>query len=142
VLVMVGAATFLAWRNVPQVSMRVASMRASIKGSVPAYIPSGFKFAGPIKYESGSVSMTFKAAEDGKTFTITQQASKWDSSSLKANAVPANSQVQTALVKGTTVYIYGSKNNAAWVNNGIRYTIQGNAELNSDQLSKIADSLQ
>jgi hypothetical protein len=49
--------------------------------------------------------------------------------------------VQTSVVNGTTVYIYGQTNDAAWVNNGVQYTVQDKASLNSDQLLKIANSL-
>lgn len=141
VLIVALAAGFFAWRSVPQFSMKVSSMQAKIQGSVPGYIPSGYSFSGPVKNEDGALSMTFRSGEDGRSFKIVEQASNWDSSSLAANAVAPSSQVQTSQVKGTTVYIYDSNNQATWVNNGIRYIIEGDAQLNSDQLLKIADSL-
>lgn len=142
ILVLSVTAALFAWKNIPQASMKVASMKAHVKSSVPAYVPSGFKFAGPAESQDGAASMTFRSAEnDGRSFTIKQQASNWDSSSLEANAIVPKSQVQTSQVKGTTVYIYGSSNNATWVNNGVRYTIEDNAQLNSEELLKIADSL-
>lgn len=140
VLIILLAGGFLAWRNIPFFSMKVASMRSQIKGSIPSYVPAGFKFAGPIKYQNGSLTMTYHA-DGSQSFQITQKASNWDSASLEANAVPHNSQMQTSQIKGTTVYIYGDDNNATWVNNGICYTIRDKAQLNSDQLLKIADGL-
>ncbi len=136
--IIVVVAGLFAWRNIPQASMKLASMRANVKASVPTYTPSGFKFAGPAKYNNGVLSITYKAGN--RSFVITQQATNWDSSSLETNAVPHNSQVQTSQVKGNTVYIYGSTNNATWVNDGVRHTIQNSASLNSEQLLKIADS--
>lgn len=141
VLVAFSAGGYFAWRNIPQASMRLASLRADIKGTLPDYVPSGFKFSGPIRYQQGAISLTFKSAGDGRSFTITQQASNWDSASLASNAIPENSKVQTSQVKGATVFIYESGDKATWVSNGIRYTIEGNAQLNSDQLLKIAESL-
>lgn len=138
-LVVVSAGGYLAWRNIPYVSMKFASVRAQVKGSLPDYIPSGFKFAGPIEYQTGAISTKFKTTAEDRYFTIVQQASNWNSSSLEANTVPDDSGVQTSQVKGTTVYNYG--NNTTWVNNGFKYTIQDNAKLNYDELKKIAESI-
>src|SRR5581483_9568731 len=126
-LILVCSGVLFAWKNVPQISMKIASLRSEIKGGVPTYIPSGYKFAGPIRQENGNLTMTYRAGGEGKFFKITEQASNWDSTSLEANAVPKNSQVQTSQLKGTTIYIYDQSNNATWVNNGVRYTLQDNA---------------
>lgn len=134
---------FFAWQNVPQVSMKLAATRAHINASVPAYSPSGFKFTGPISSDNGAVTMQFTANGDaGRSFSITQKSTQWDSSSLLANYVnPAHTTFQTSQVKGTTVYIHGPTNDATWVSNGIWYTIKDKANLNSEQLLKIADSM-
>ena len=138
-LVVLSAGTYFAWRNIPYVSMQLASLRAQVKGSLPDYIPSGFKFSGPTQYESGAISMTFKAEEESRYFTLTQKASNWDSSSLAANTLSDDAQVQTSQVKGTTVYYSGDQ--AAWVNNGKYYVIKDHAQLNPDEIFKIADSI-
>lgn len=138
VLIFVGA--FLCWQYIPHASMKIASIRANVRGSLPAYVPSGFKTAGPIDYKSGSVQLTYKAI-DGRTFTIAQEATSWDSQSLKDNALPNKSQIQTSEINGNTVYIYDDENNATWINKGVRYTIKDKAKLSSDQLLKIAQSL-
>jgi hypothetical protein len=44
-------------------------------------------------------------------------------------------------VAGNTVYIYGARNDAAWVNNGVLYTIKDYAGLTSDQIIKIVQGL-
>lgn len=135
-------AAFLAWQNVPQLSMRLAASRAHVSASVPSYIPSGFSYSGPINYSEGSVSIDFKTtSNNGSSFTLTQQKSTENSASLAANSLPGNSQVQTSQVSGSTVYIYGAKNDATWVNHGVRYTIVDKANLKSDQILKIAGSL-
>ncbi len=132
---------FFAWQNIPQIPLKVAAIRTHVNASLPSYTPPGFSFSAPIKYESGAVTINFKAnADPSRTYSVTQQASAMESTSL-ANSLPKNSQVQTSQVRGTTIYIYGPSNDASWVNNGVRYTISDNARLDSDQLLKIADSL-
>jgi hypothetical protein len=133
---------FYAWQNVPQVAIKLAAARSNISAKVPAYTPSGFSFAGPINYSKGSVSIRYAANDDGnRSFTLIQEKSKMSNKSLEDTVVPADTQVQTSQVAGTTVYIYGDNNDAAWVNHGIKYHIQDFANLNSDQLLKIAESL-
>lgn len=137
-LVLLSAGTYLAWRNIPYVSLKVASLKAQVRGSLPDYVPSGFRFAGPIEYKPGNISLTYKA--DGERyFTLEQQASNWNSSSLEANAMPQATKVQTSQVKGTTVYLDSSNNQAKWVSNGKLYTLKG--ELNADEVFKIANSI-
>ncbi len=138
ILVVLSAGTYFAWRNIPYVSMQFASLRAQIKGSLPDYVPSGFRFSGPTQYESGAISTTFKAEGESRYFTLTQKASNWDSSSLEANTLSDDARVQTSQVKGTTVYYSGDQ--AAWVNNGKYYVIKDHAQLNPDEIFKIADS--
>lgn len=133
---------FFAWQNVPQVSMKVAAVRASIPADVPGYTPSGFKFTGPISYNNGKVSINFIAnGDNSRRFTISQQKSNWTSATLAANLIPQDAHMQMSQVKGTTVYIYGQENHAAWVDKGVRYILFDNASLNSDQILKIAESM-
>jgi hypothetical protein len=133
---------FIAWQKVPQVTMRVAASKAHINARVPGYVPSGFSYVSPVHYSDGSVTVKFQAnGNSARIFTLTQKTSHMESKSLADSVVPSNAQVQTATVNGTTVYIYGDGNDAAWVNNGVAYTIKDAANLNSDQLLKIANSL-
>lgn len=138
--IVVSAGTYFAWRNVPGVSLKFTSLRSQVRGSVPAYVPSGFKFAGPVQYEDGALIMTFKSKSDGRSFTFLQKASNWNSSSLEANSLPNDAQVQTSQVKGTTVY-FDKDNNASWVNNQISSKIKNDAGLTTDQIAKIAGSI-
>ena len=139
-LLVSAAVGYFAWQNIPSVSMKIASLRAKVNASVPAYTPSGYKFNGPIKYENGSVTLQYTNGDASKKYSITQHASNWDSASMTANS-GQHSQVQTSQVKGTTVYIFGDTKNAAWVNHGIHYTVEGADELDSDQILKIVESL-
>lgn len=133
---------YLAIHKIPQVAVKLAATQAHVNAHLPSYTPSGFSFATPIQYSSGTVSLKFKAnGSTDRTFTLTQKTSDMDSRSLQDSVVPPNTQFQTSTVEGTTVYIYGDQNNAAWVNNGMEYQIHDSANLDSDQLLKIAGSL-
>jgi hypothetical protein len=133
---------FIAINKIPQVAVRVASAKAHTSAGLPSYIPSGFSYASPVNYTNGNVNIKFKANDgSNREFTLSQASSKMSSKSLEDKVIPANTQVQTSVVNGTTVYIYGQNNDAAWVNNGTQYTIKDSAKLNSDQLLKIANSL-
>ena len=45
----------------------------------------------------------------------------------------------TESINGLTIYTYGP--NAAWVNDGILYTVSGDARLSTDQIERIAISM-
>lgn len=142
VFLFLGAGGFLAWQKVPQLSLMVASSRAHISASVPSYTPYGFSLAGPVQFHDGSVQTEMKTSADkSKTLTVSQQSSSLSSESLAASFIPKNTPVQTSQVKGATVYIYGKNNNAIWVSKGIKYSIDNNAQLSSDELLKIAGGL-
>jgi hypothetical protein len=142
VLISILLGIFFAWQNVPQMSMKIAAARAHIPASIPSYTPSGFSFAGPINYQDGVISLSFKAhGDNSRAFVITQQKSNWDSDTLALNVIPRGTPVQTSEIHGNKIYIYGDTNDATWVNKGMRYTVKDLANLNSDQLIKLADSL-
>ena len=138
---------FFAYQNVPNFAMHIASARSQVDGSLPQYIPSGFRFAGPIQAADRSITVQFKANSDNeRTFSIVQRVSDWDSNSLLANFVtPSITEEEQHQVsqdnKGKTIFIYGNENNATWVDGGVWYTIEDKADLNVDQLLKIAASL-
>lgn len=140
-IVLLLAASIIAWRDVPQVAIKVAGQQAHVKAGLPGYAPSGFSVAGPISHSSNAVTVQYKDNSNGYSYDITQRSSSWDSTSMAANVLAPDSQVQTSQVQGTTVYIYGKQNNATWVNNGVWYTLKNNASLSSDQILHIVQSL-
>jgi hypothetical protein len=73
-------------------------------------------------------------------FTITQEKSSLDSSSLIATELSATTP-QSSQVNGKTVYIYGNDNDALWVDHGMKFFIDDHANLNADQILRIAGSL-
>jgi predicted transcriptional regulator len=98
--------------------------------------------SGPAKAVMGAVTVKYTHSKDpAKTYEITQAQSNLTSQMVALNIVPKGASVQTSQIAGNTVYIYGSSNDAAWVNNGVLYTIKDKASLRSDQLIKIVQGL-
>ncbi len=138
-LIVVG---FFAFQNMSNISMRLASARANVKGTVPGYQPSGFGLKGGISYSPGQIVLGYNSNSDDREFTITQRTSSWNSETLVENydALKNDAAYQTIKGKGKTVYLFDGSN-ATWVDGGIWYKIEGNSKLNSDQLLNIANSL-
>ena len=132
---------FVAYQNLPEIAMRVAATRAGFSASLPTYQPSGFSMAGPIEYQPGEVTLSYKSASDNRSFNVVQKNSSWNSETLLENFVAVSGKpYQTFQANGRTIYIYDD-NKATWVDGGIWYNIDGKSNLNSDQLLRIASSL-
>ena len=132
---------YFTYLNMPALSVRVAAAQAGIDANYPNYRPDGYALNGPVSYADGRVSMNFKANGGEQNFTVNQAKSGWDSNAVLDNYVmpKAGSSYIPYTERGLTIYTYGD--NAAWVNGGILYTIEGNAPLSSQQLRRIATSL-
>lgn len=134
-------AGYITYLNIPNLSLRIAASRAGIDATLPGYKPSGFSMSGPINYSQGLVTLNFKSNSDDRNFAIAERTSSWDSESLLANYVEKETpNFVTFQEKGLTIYVYDGSN-ATWVDSGIWYTIDGESQLNSDQLLKIAVSM-
>ncbi|HEU5004810.1 MAG TPA: DUF4367 domain-containing protein [Candidatus Saccharimonadales bacterium] len=138
-IIVIAIVGFFAWRDIPQVALKVAGEQAHVSASLPDYAPTGFSIAGPASHQGNTVVIKYQSG--GYSYDITQKSSGWDSTSLAANVITPGLQVQTSQVQGTTVYIYGKQNNATWVNNGVWYTLKNNASLTSDQIMRIVQSM-
>lgn len=132
---------YFTYLNMPNLSVRVAAAQAGVDASYPEYRPDGYSLSGSVAYNQGWVSMKFASNSGDQDFTIKQSKSSWNSSALLDNYV--KEKVGDNYVpyneRGLTIYIYNS--NAAWVNDGILYTIEGDAPLSGDQIRRIATSL-
>lgn len=139
-VLLVGA--FLAYQNSSAISMRYAATKAGFDASLPGYTPPGFTVKSPIATGPGQVTVNYHSVSgDDRAFQVSQKPSNWTSDSLLSNFVDTNQQsYQTYQDKGKTIYIYNGSN-ATWVNGGVWYQVTGNANLSSDQLISIADSL-
>lgn len=130
---------FATYMNMTNIEMRVASMKAGFSVQMPSYTPAGYALDGRVENQDGTVAMHFRSGES--LFTITQQASDWNSSTLLDQAAADQGQPkQTIESKGRTVFIYNGSN-ATWVNGGVHYQITGNASLDSEELVALATSM-
>jgi len=134
-------AAYITYVNMPNLSVRIASSQAGIAAKYPEYRPDGYSLDGPVTFSDGEVTVNFKANTGSNKFTFKQTKSSWDSSAVLDNIVhkKVGEQYLTSQEHGITIYSYNG--NAAWVNAGILYTIDGNAPLSSDQIRRIATSL-
>lgn len=139
-LAIVMFAGYLTYLNMPGLSVRVAASRAGVAATYPEYQPTGYRFAGPAAYDSGQVAITFAANGGSHKYTITQRNSMWDSRAVLDNLVSRETDDYiTHSEQGMTVYTY--KGQAAWVNAGTLYTLEGNAPLSNRQILDIAASM-
>ncbi|MES2876472.1 MAG: hypothetical protein V4678_03295 [Patescibacteria group bacterium] len=138
VLMITGYFTYV---NMPNLSVRVAAAQAGIDASYPEYRPIGYRLNGPVAYQNGQVSMKFASNSGPVAFALNQSSSSWDSSALLEKYVDPRSEGKYATYNdgGLTIYTYGT--DAAWVNGGILYTVEGTATLSNEQVRRIATSM-
>ena len=131
---------FLTYACMPTVSVKIASASAGINATYPEYQPDGYRKDGLIIVDNNQVIIKFHANTGDTYFEIKQVKSSWDSSALKEKMTSEyNNEFLTKEQNGLTIYTHDG--DAMWVNKGILYTIEGNAPLSSDQLTRIAASL-
>lgn len=132
---------YFTYLNMPNLSVRVAAAQAGIDASYPNYRPDGYALNGPVTFSDGRVSMNFKSNGGNSSYTVNQSKSSWNSDAVLDNFVApkAGDSYMPYTERGLTIFTFG--NNAAWVNGGILYTIEGDAPLSSDQIRQIATSL-
>jgi len=137
VLVIIG---FVAYQNVAQIQLHIASSRAGINAVLPKWQPSGFAI-GTVHASPGTVAVNFHGSNTNKTFNLIQTATKWNDTALFDNFVfPDSNSYETVQAAGTTIYTYNN-NNATWVSNGIWYKLISNGSLSTSQLVNIAVSM-
>lgn len=133
-------AGYMTYLNMPVLSVRVAAAQAGIDATYPQYHPDSYALNGAVTYKNGEVAMKFTSKAGPQNFSLTQEKSSWDSSAVQQFVTnKTHGQYLTDVENGMTIYTYGG--NAAWVNGGILYTINGNAPLSSDQIRHIATSM-
>ncbi|MFO0971778.1 MAG: hypothetical protein U0520_05545 [Candidatus Saccharimonadales bacterium] len=133
---------YVAYLNVPSISMKVAAHRAGFAAALPGYRPAGYSLSGPIAYSPGQVTINFGSNTDSRRFSLKQQPTTWDSTALLENYVTKQTpNYLTYQDRGLTIYIFNGSS-AAWVNGGKMYQLEGkNSQLDTDQLLKLATSV-
>ena len=132
---------YLVYINMPNISVRVAAMQTGIEKAYPSYIPMNYRLDGLVKEDNGRITMNFKN-DEGKTFTLTEEKTAWDSAAVLTNYVKKNWGGEYSIAKGQGLTIYVAGSNAAWVNGGVLYIIEdASGTLTSSALHDIAVSL-
>lgn len=124
--------------NKDSLEVQLASVKAGFQASIPSYEPLGFHKQSTAS-TGDKVAIQFVSPVDRTSFTLTQQASDWDSETLYDSIASKANNYQTLQSNGRTIYLYD--NNAEWVDGGILYQISGNTHLSSDQISQLASSM-
>lgn len=132
---------FVAYQNIPNLSVRYASAKAGVHASLPTYQPAGYAINSHVAYSPGQISVNYKANADQRAYKVTQKSTNWNSDALKEHLMSETGIIpQSYPDNGQTIYLHDD-GQADWVNNGVWYSISGNSDLNTDQLIKIATSL-
>lgn len=135
-------AGYVAYLNIPSISMKVAANRAGFAATMPSYRPAGYGLNGPIAYSPGQVTVNFSSNTDDRKFSLRQQPTTWDSNALLENYVTKQSgEYLTYQDQGLSIYIFEGTS-AAWVNGQKMYILEGdNSQLDTDQILKLATSV-
>lgn len=128
---------YMAYINMPSLSIRVAANSAGIDSDIP-YTPNGYSLDGPVAYSPGQLTIKYKSNSGGSGYSITEQTTGLDSREAFASSHDEASYT-TEDLDGVTVYYYG--NNAVWVKDGVLYTLNGNHLLGNDQITQIVQSV-
>lgn len=137
-LIVIGYAVYA---NIPNVMVKVASVRAGFSAVMPNYRPSGFSLAS-VGYQPGAIKFNFNSNVGNGNYAITERSSNWDSATL-VNSVIVPTQgknYKKVQYAGQDIYLFG-KDQASWVTNGIWYTVQGDGNLSTNQLLQLAATL-
>ena len=127
-------------QNYPKLSLHSAASKAGLSVTMPGYVPSSYALTST-NTAPGLVTLNFTSPSQPGTLTVAQARTTWDSRSLLDNYVSHRSNDYTAVEgQGLTVYLYG-QNQAAWVNHGVQYAIEGTSRLSREQILKIVYSL-
>lgn len=132
---------FYAYQNKAGSEFRVAASKAGIHTSLPGYTPAGYAISGPVQYQPGEVTVSFKSNSDDRNFSLSQQSSNWNSDALAANLSGSTSGNYNTVQDGNKTIFVDQNSNASWVKDGILYEINGDSTLSTDQLLKIVNSL-
>ncbi len=132
---------YAVYANIPNVMVKVASVRAGFSAVMPSYRPSGYSLTS-VGYQPGIVTFKFSSNIDTRNFSLTEHSSNWDSATLVSALVAPTSghKYKTITYKGQTVYLFG-QDQASWVSNGIWYQVKGNDSLSVNQLLKLATTI-
>lgn len=129
---------FIAYTNMSNIEVKLASVRVGFSVQLPNYAPTGYALTGGVQAKSSVATATYRSGDS--SYTLRQQTSDWDSQTLYDNVVAISSEQHEKLsASGQTIYVYG--HNAAWVNGGVLYSIKTDGNISSQEILSIASSI-
>lgn len=132
----VGAAVM--WANKANIEVHFASMRAGFHVVVPSYEPDGYVLNGNVQTNNGKATLDYRSG--AASYTVSEQASSWDSATLASSTVALQHSPQVMQTAGRTVYLYGN-GDAMWVDGGVLYNLTANGNLTNSEVANLAASL-
>lgn len=122
----------------PNVQLRIAASQAGLDAKT-FYTPKGYKVSGSVAMGAGKLAINYHG-ENNASYRLSQERSKTTEEQLKSEATVKGKDSFDSLKAGdVNVYRYNDK--AAWVKDGVLYTLDTNDFLTSDQITKIASSV-
>ena len=131
--IVVGISFYIA---MPSISVKMAANKAGIDAKTP-YTPAGFTIDGEVAYQTGRITINYRSKSGGDGYSVTQE--KNDASNAQGETSVYNNNYQTMQAGDTTVYRY--RDMVTWTDDGMRYTINTNDYLDSDDITNIVNSL-
>lgn len=125
----------------PSISVRMAAADAGIDARNP-YVPKGYTIDGKVAASKGKVKISYRNTSSNDGYSITQEKSSLTDSGLHNEVISQTTDYdsyQQIKANGKNIYLNG--NTATWVNDGIKYTVDGNDFLDTDEITNIANSL-
>lgn len=136
-LVLIIAASFVAYQNSPALQLRVASARTGVSGHIPNFAAAGFTFNG-LRADSDRLIFGFKGNKG--TYELTQTTTNFNDADMiqaigatNANGTP----IYQVVMAGNTVVYRFNNTNATWVSNGEWYTVSGSNALSNQQVETL-----
>lgn len=122
----------------PNVQLRIAASQAGLDAKT-FYAPKGYKVSGSVAMGAGKLAINYHG-ENNASYRLNQERSKTTEEQLK-NEATAKGKDSFDSLKAGDVNVYRYNDKAAWVKDGVLYTLDTNDFLTSDQITKIASSV-
>lgn len=133
---------FGVFQSLPLLRVKMASNTAGFSATLPKYSPSGYSLNDNYEAKSGEVALTYDSRTNNQNYRITQEPSQWNSQSLLNNYLLSSNKTYERLEdNGKTIYLYNDSRSATWLDSGVWYRLEGNANLSNEQMLKIINSL-
>lgn len=135
-----GLATFVVV-NIPNISIKVASLQTGIDARYPDFAPRGYSMETVATDKDNKITMKFVGPNDAY-FILTEENSTWDSTAVLNNYVKFNYSANYSTMHEQGITYYSDSGSAAWVNGGVLYKLDSfGKNLTREQIRNLVVSL-